>query len=285
MTDKGAILITGASTGIGRACALHMDKLGHQIFAGVRKESDAQSLKEAASDRLHPVMIDVTKADQISAAAREVEGLLGDAPLMGLVNNAGIGVGGPLEFIPMDDLRWQFEVNVFGQVAVTQAMLPLIRKGNSGRIVNVGSISGKVTTPFMAPYCASKHALEAISDAMRMELRPWNIWCSLVEPGQIQTPIWDKALQSSTEMRDKLPQEAGELYDAGLSAIQNAIEAGSKINVPAEKVAVVVEHALLSQRPKTRYVVGTDANTANFLRWFLSDTAFEAILRKLQGHP
>ncbi|HIA01024.1 MAG TPA: SDR family oxidoreductase [Myxococcales bacterium] len=285
MTDKGAILITGASTGIGRACVLRMDKLGYPVFAGVRKESDAQSLREAASDKLTPIMLDVTNAEQIAAAAKHIGDVLGDAPLMGLVNNAGIGVGGPLEFIPMEDLRWQYEVNVFGQVAVSQAMLPLMRRGDAGRIVNVGSIAGKVTTPFMGPYCSSKHALESISDALRMELRPWNIWCCVVEPGQIQTPIWDKAKESSSEMRNKLPAHAQALYEKGITAVEKAIHAGSKINVPAEKVAESVEHALVSKRPKTRYVVGTDASSANFLRWFLSDTAFEAVLRKVQGHP
>ena len=285
MADKGAILVTGASTGIGRACALRMDSMGHRVFAGVRKEADASSLREAGSELLTPVMLDVTNTEQIEAVAKTIGDALGDAPLMGLVNNAGIGVGGALEFVPMEDLRWQFEVNVFGQVAVSQAMIPLMRRGDAGRIVNVGSIAGKVTTPFMGPYCASKHALESISDAMRMELRPWNIWCCIVEPGQIQTPIWNKAKESGRDMQDKLPPEAKELYDKGIAAVEKAIDAGSKINVPAEKVAESVEHALTSQRPKTRYLVGKDASAANFLRWFLSDNAFENILRKVQGHP
>jgi len=285
VADKGAILVTGASTGIGRACALRMDSMGHRVFAGVRKEADASSLREAGSELLTPVMLDVTNTEQIEAVAKTIGDALGDAPLMGLVNNAGIGVGGALEFVPMEDLRWQFEVNVFGQVAVSQAMIPLMRRGDAGRIVNVGSIAGKVTTPFMGPYCASKHALESISDAMRMELRPWNIWCCIVEPGQIQTPIWNKAKESGRDMQDKLPPEAKELYDKGIAAVEKAIDAGSKINVPAEKVAESVEHALTSQRPKTRYLVGKDASAANFLRWFLSDNAFENILRKVQGHP
>jgi NAD(P)-dependent dehydrogenase (short-subunit alcohol dehydrogenase family) len=285
MASKGAILITGASTGIGRSCALHMDRLGHRVFAGVRKESDGRALQGEASERLMPITLDVTRSDQIAEAATLVEQALGDAPLWGLVNNAGIGVGGPLEYVPLDDLRWQFEVNVFGQVAVTQAFLPLMRKGDGGRIVNMGSISGKITTPLMGPYCSSKHALESISDAFRMELRPWNIWCCVVEPGQIQTPIWDKAKESSSEMRDKLPSVAQEQYNDGILAIEKAIENGANINVPAEKVAKAVAHALTARRPKTRYVVGTDATTGAFLRWLLSDTAFEAILRKAQGYP
>lgn len=183
-----AVVITGASTGIGKGCALALDKLGARVFAGVRKEADGAALQAEASERLTPVMLDVTDGDQIQAAVRLVQEGMGDAGVAGLINNAGIGVGGPLEFIDLDDLRWQMEVNVIGPMAMIRAFMPLIRQGK-GRIVNISSIAGRSATPFMGPYSASKHALEALSDPLRVELRLWNIHVSLIEPGAVQTPI------------------------------------------------------------------------------------------------
>src|SRR5574341_29762 len=178
------IVITGASTGIGEACALYLDELGYRVFAGVRRPSDGETLKAKASARLTPVVMDVTDVASIDRAVETVKQAVGSVGLAGLVNNAGIGVGGPLEVVPLADLRKQFEVNVIGQVAVTQAFLPLLRQGR-GRIVNMGSIAGRVVMPFMGPYSASKFALEALTDAMRLEFQPWGIQVSIVEPGAI----------------------------------------------------------------------------------------------------
>lgn len=202
-----SFVITGASTGIGRSAALHLDRLGHRVIAGVRNPGDGDALRTSASERLTPVVLDVTDADDIAQAVQVVDDALGGGPLDGLVNNAGISLGGPLEFLDIDRLRLQLEVNVVGLVAVTQALLPLLRRG-PGRIVNIGSIGGRVTSPFMGPYCASKYAVEALSDALRMELGPWGIHVSVVEPGPVHSPIWDKGREQYREYAAAMPARA-----------------------------------------------------------------------------
>jgi len=181
-------LVSGASTGIGEACALHLDRLGWRVFAGVRRQADGERLQAQSSARLTPVSLDITDEAEVAAAAKAVAEALDGGGLSGLVNNAGIGLGGPVEYLPLDHWRRQLEVNVLGQLAVTQALMPLIRNA-TGRIVFIGSISGRVATPMLAPYSASKHALEAICESMRHELRPFGIRTVLVEPGAIKTPI------------------------------------------------------------------------------------------------
>lgn len=251
------VVITGASTGIGKACALRLDQMGWHVFAGVRKERDAAALRAAASDRLRPLSIDVTDSDSIYAAAEEVQSSVDGLGLSGLVNNAGIAVGGPLEFIPIDQLRRQLDVNVTGQLAVTQAFLALLRRAQ-GRIVNMSSIAGRSATPMLGPYSASKHALEALTDSLRLELRPWGIHVSAVEPGEIDTPIWEKSLEVGKEMLAQLPPQAMELYgpliDMMLDQVANAG------GIPADEVAKSVIHALTDDNPRNRYVVGQDAH-------------------------
>jgi NAD(P)-dependent dehydrogenase (short-subunit alcohol dehydrogenase family) len=176
---QGAVVVTGASTGIGAACALRLDHLGFQVFAGVRRKEDAQALQAKASPQLMPIFLDVTDLDSITAAMHKVAITVGNSGLIGLVNNAGIAVGAPLEFIPITEFRKQLEVNVTGQLAVTQAFLPLLRLAK-GRIVNMGSITGRSATPFLGAYSASKFALEALTDALRLELRPWGIWVAIL---------------------------------------------------------------------------------------------------------
>src|SRR3954471_14417569 len=171
---RGAVVITGASTGIGATCAAHLSSLGFRVFAGVRKPEDAERAREAGHE---PLTIDVTDPESIRSAVEQV----GDAPLSGLVNNAGIAVAGPLEFIPIDEFRRQLDVNVVGQVAVTQAFLPALRRSR-GRVVFVGSIAGRSALPFLGAYAASKFAVEAVTDALRVELRPWGIDVAVVEP-------------------------------------------------------------------------------------------------------
>jgi len=269
-TDVRAVVITGASTGIGEACALRMDRLGWRVFAGVRREADGERLKQQASDRLSPVLVDVTEHASVASAAETVGAAVGEAGLAGLVNNAGIGVGGPLEFLPLDELRRQLEVNVVGQIAVTQTFLPLIRKAR-GRIVNMGSISGKMASPFTGPYGASKFAMEALTDSLRMELRPWGISVSIVEPGSIATPIWDKARASADEVERALPQEAHEHYDSAVAAMLKAVDQFAARGIPADAVARAVAHALASRRPRTRYVVGFDATVQRLLAALVPD--------------
>jgi NAD(P)-dependent dehydrogenase (short-subunit alcohol dehydrogenase family) len=181
---QGAVLVTGASSGIGEATASHLASLGFRVFAGVRKDEDAERLRE----RVTPVKLDVVDEESIATARREVEEAAPDG-LAGLVNNAGVSVSGPVEFIPLEELRRQLEVNVIGQVAVTQAFLPAIRRAR-GRIVNVSSVGGRVALPLMSPYNASKFALEAVSDSLRREVRQFGVHVAVVEPGAIRTRIW-----------------------------------------------------------------------------------------------
>src|SRR5688500_9161604 len=190
LTGRGAVVITGASTGIGRACAIDLDGRGFRVFAGVRKDEDGERLRSERPS-IEPLRIDVTDAGEIAAARDRVGEEVGERGLAGLVNNAGIAVPGPLEHLPLDEIRRQLEVNVLGQIAVTQAFLPLLRTAR-GRIVNIGSIGGRVALPLLGPYAGSKHAMEGISDSLRRELRPWGIEVSLVRPGPIATEIWER---------------------------------------------------------------------------------------------
>ncbi len=274
------LLITGASTGIGEACALHLDRAGHTVYAGVRKEADADRLVRQASDRLKPLMLDVTDEAQIEGAAKTIEEEAGG--LNGLVNNAGIARGGPLEYLPLDEWREQFEVNVIGQIAVTKAMLPLLRKGG-GRVVFIGSIGGRVATPLMGPYNASKFAIEAVGEALRHELRPWDLHVSVVEPGAIKTAIWDKGRQTADRLDEELPEEARELYADHIQAIRDGIEMQDRQGIGPEAVAKAVDHALLSPRPKTRYTVGKDAKAQAVMVRILPDKLRETIIRKVAG--
>lgn len=244
-----SVFITGASTGIGHAAALDLDRRGFCVFATVRREEDGEALAARASSRLRVLLLDVTDADAIAQAAAAVEASVGEAGLDGLVNNAGIVEPGPIEFIPLDSLRRQWEVNVTGQVAVTQALLPLLRRAG-GRIVNVGSVGGLSVLPFAGAYCASKFALEAVTDALRMELKAWDIDVVIVEPGSVATPIWTKGVGKM------LPEEAEALYGAGIRAMKQAIEANASRSISADVVARVIHKALTARRPRTRYLVG-----------------------------
>jgi NAD(P)-dependent dehydrogenase (short-subunit alcohol dehydrogenase family) len=256
-----AVLVTGASTGIGEACALRLAARGIRVFAGVRSESDGASLRQRASDGLTPVLIDVTVPDAIALARGTVADLVGPEGLAGLVNNAGVYFGGPLEFSSVDEVRKEFDVNVFGAIAVTQAFLPLLRAGR-GRIVNMSSISGRIALPFAGPYAASKFALEAISDSWRVELRPWGIRVAIVEPGEVDTPIREKVLATLRKAREAFPPEAHELY----GPVFGLAERQQRRGIPAERVAEAVEHALFARRPRSRYLVGADARFLSVLR-------------------
>jgi len=257
-SHAGAVVVTGASTGIGEATVLRLDKLGFRAFAGVRKDADAERLKQQASGRLTPLLLDVTDANSIASAAATIREALGEAGLAGLVNNAGVSFPGPLEFLPIEQLRQQLEVNVIGQIAVTQAFMPLLRKGR-GRIVNIGSIGGKMATPFLGAYNASKFAMEALTDALRQELRPWGMHVSIVEPGSIATRIWEKGQAAGDELEKTLPAQGMALYGATFSAMREAAREFEKRGIPPDEVAKFVEHALTARTPKTRYLVGFDA--------------------------
>jgi NAD(P)-dependent dehydrogenase (short-subunit alcohol dehydrogenase family) len=273
-----AAVVTGASTGIGEACALRLDRMGFRVFAGVRKDADAERLRQRTPS-LAPLFIDVTDAASIAAARERVAAAVGERGLAGLVNNAGIAVGGPLEFMPIAELRRQIEVNVIGHVAVTQSFLSLLRMGR-GRIVNIGSIAGRLATPFLGPYAASKFALEAISDALRIELRPWGIGVSLVEPGSIATPIWEKSQAKADEMKKQMTSEAHALYDAAIAAVLKVADETGRRGVPADEVAKAVAHALTAKRPKTRYLVGFDARVQAALAAVVPDRLRDGLIER-----
>jgi len=289
MSEDGAktpknVVITGASTGIGEACALRMDRHGWRVFAGVRKEADGEALKAQASDMLMPVIIDVTEQPTINVAAEAVTAAAGDAGLHGLVNNAGVGYGGPLEFLDIEELRQQLEVNVVGQIAVTQAFLPLIRQAN-GRIVNMSSIGGRMATPFIGPYNASKFAMEALTDSLRQELHPWGIHVSIVEPGSIATPIWQKSKDRVEDIKVRLPEEAMRYYGDTMDSIEKALDDFEAAGIPPDEVAKFVEHALTAGTPKTRYVVGRDAQLQRVLVKWAPDRVRDGLVRRQLGLP
>jgi len=283
-SQSNSIVVTGASSGIGEACALYLDELGYRVFAGVRNPADGEALKAKASKWLVPLLLDVTDEASINKAAGTVAAAVGAAGLAGLVNNAGIGVGGPLEVVPLADLRKQFEVNVIGQVAVTQALLPLLRQGR-GRIVNMGSIAGRATMPFMGPYSASKFALEALTDAMRMELQPWGIHVSIVEPGAIESRIWEKAGRSADEMEAAASPEAKAHYGEAVARVREAMAQAAQRAIPARVVAEAVAHALRTARPKTRYLVGPDARFRAVLAAWLPDRVQDWLLTRVLRLP
>lgn len=281
MTMK-SVLITGASSGIGRACALYLDARGFRVFAGARRGEDAERLGSDLSGHSSPLFLDVVDADSIHDCFETLSSTVGESGLHGLVNNAGISVSGPIELVPLDDFRRQFEVNVFGQVAVTQKFLPLLRAA-TGRIVNMSSISGRLTAPLLAPYSMSKFALEAFSDGLRRELRPWNIFVSSVEPGAIDTRIWNKGLDAPENDPDRKTARERELYGDAMRALRKLAEKSRDNAVPAERVAKVVHHALTAPRPKTRYLVGPDARITGHLVNVLPDRWLDALLRRVTG--
>jgi NAD(P)-dependent dehydrogenase (short-subunit alcohol dehydrogenase family) len=260
-------LVTGASSGIGAACATRLAGTGWHVFAGVRREGDAPADTEE-------ILLDVTNEDQLRAAAERIE------ELHGLVNNAGIALAMPLEFIPLDELRRQFEVNVVGQVAVTQAFLPQLRR-TRGRIVFVGSIAGRSALPFLGPYAASKHALEAIADTLRLELGPFGVDVSLVQPGTIKTPIWTKSATVADKLANGAPAELAGLYGKRTAAFRKVAQRRGARGASVEEVARAVEEALTMERPRTRKLVGLDAKVRSGIERLpdrLRDRVYERVL-------
>ena len=249
----------------------------------MRREEDGIALKETAGPNLHPLLLDVTDMRAIDTAMELMRTDRRIARLAGVVNNAGIAVGGPAELISLDDWRRQFEVNVFGVIAVIQRSLPMLREGG-GRIVNMSSIGGRVAQPFVAPYVASKHALEAISDALRVELRPWGIQVALIEPGAVATPIWEKGVTDSTA---RLAGIVGlsELYGRVTERMTAIARQQERRGVDPARVADAVAHALTAARPRTRYLVGSEARIALMLRRALPDRWWDALVLRYARLP
>ncbi|WP_375515322.1 SDR family NAD(P)-dependent oxidoreductase [uncultured Nostoc sp.] len=280
--NQRTVVVTGASTGIGQACALLLDQLGFSVFAGVRQDSDAQTLKQKGSQRLIPIFLDVTDAESIAAAVDKVTNAVGGAGILGLVNNAGVAIPGPLELLAIAEFQYQMQVNVTGQLAVTQAFLGLLRQ-NRGRIVNMGSISGRSPTPFLGAYNASKFALVALNDVMRMELRPWGISVSIIEPGSIATPIWEKSLNQSEIAQHDLSQTAQNLYGQAMNIVREKMQIIASRGISADIVAQAVVHALTAKQPKTRYLVGLDAKIGAVLKHILPDKLHDRVILYSMG--
>jgi NAD(P)-dependent dehydrogenase (short-subunit alcohol dehydrogenase family) len=272
----GTVLVTGASTGIGEATVLHLATLGFDAVGAVRKDEDAERLEARG---VRTVRIDVTDAGQIAAARDE----LADTPLAGLVNNAGIAVAAPLEFLPMDRLRQQLEINLVGQAAVTQAFLPALRS-TKGRIVMVSSIGGRVGLPLASPYNASKFGLEGLSDSLRRELRPHGVDVILIEPGGVKTPIWKKGNELAEEMLEDVPPEAETLYGGMIAKLRaETVKIEQERGIEPREVAEAIGTALTSSRPRARYLVGSDAKARAVMSRFLPDRVMDRLIGRALG--
>jgi NAD(P)-dependent dehydrogenase (short-subunit alcohol dehydrogenase family) len=276
-----AALVTGASSGIGRATVRRLDGAGWKVFAGVRKEEDAAALREESSARLEPLLLDVLDPEAIAAAAARIGAEPGG--LDGLVDNAGAAVPGPLETMPIEDFRRQIELNLVAQLAVTQAMLPSIRTAR-GRIVLISSLGGRVALPFTGAYHAAKFGLEAVGDSLRQELAPWGLRVVIVEPGSIDTPIWAAGEASADESLAGSPRMQ-QLYGAAIERYRKVIRDTAERGIPPEKVAAKVQHALEVGRPRSRYLVGLDAQIQGRLMPLLPTPVVDRIVAAFMGFP
>lgn len=264
------VLVTGAGRGIGRASAEHLARSGWQVFAGVRDEVAAKDLA-ASSPRITPVELDITVAEQVAALDAVLPPRL-DA----VVNNAGVAVGGPVETVPLEQVRHQFEVNVVGQLAVTRAVLPRLRESR-GRVVFVSSVNGRVSIPMSAVYNASKFALEALADSLRVELRPWGVRVVLIEPGCIDTDPWRGMMGLLDEVADGMSPEHRELYAAHLAGQRTLCQRLQQQTKPAATVAAAIERALTARRPPSRRLVGSDARSLAAMKTLLPARALDAV--------
>lgn len=276
------VLVTGATTGIGYASAIALAKKGYHVFAGVRKDADADRIRTQAGEGVEPIKLDVTNPAHIADAVEYITQAVGKTGLRGLVNNAGIAVVGPLEFVPMEDFNRQMNVNVNGLLAVTRAFLPLLRMA-SGRLCLISSTNGFLPIPFMGPYSISKFAVESIGDCLRNELAPWGIRVSLIEPGATQTAIWEKSRAENEALFERMPPECHELYGRIMDTMRVEAEKMVKRASPVHKVSDCVVHAITSSRPKTRYLCADGARLAWFAARWLPDTWRDFVIRNAFG--
>jgi NAD(P)-dependent dehydrogenase (short-subunit alcohol dehydrogenase family) len=259
--------------------------LGFRVFAGVRKLSDGEAVAAEAARRggvVAPVLLDVTRADQIDSAASQIVREVGTHGLAALVNNAGIPIVGPVEALPIDRWRHQFEVNLFGQIAVTRSVLPLLRVAR-GRVVLISSIAGLVGQPFLGPYSASKHALEALGDALRIELAPDGIGVTLIEPGAIKTPIWRRGEENTKAAEDEMPADLRARYADRMGKVKRMAADAEAKGLEVSACARVIVRALTARTPPVRVVVGRDAKIGAFLKAALPARVFDWFVRKAFG--
>jgi NAD(P)-dependent dehydrogenase (short-subunit alcohol dehydrogenase family) len=279
-----SVVITGSSSGIGRASALLLAKRGFQVFAGVRRPADGAELRIDGGDAIVPIILDLTEPDSIGSAADEVTRQLGGRPLHGLVNVAGIGIAGPVEYVTPAELRGVFEVDVFGQIAVTQAFLPLVRQAR-GRIVNISSVGAHIAMPFGGVLGAAKSALGVLTDALRLELRPFGVRVVTIEPGAIKTPAIHKTLGNVEARIALLPAEGAKRYGAMWRRFNQRAYAQERAGSPPEVVARTVLHALAAANPRPRYVVGKHARLLTTLARVLPDRELDAVRSRIFGLP
>src|SRR5215217_1474122 len=274
-----SVLVTGASRGIGRAIAEHLASRGWDVIAGVRSQQDADAIVTLNPQRMLSVIVDITDAGHLAALADALPERL-DA----IVNNAGVVVSGPMETVSPDDWRKQLDINVTGQLAVTQAVLPRLRQSR-GRIVFISSVNGRLSMSLIGAYCASKFALEAAADALRMELRPWHIPVSIIEPAQTDTDMWRTADAMVADVEAAMTPEQRSLYGKHIAGMKKTIPISQKMAVPARKVSAVVEEALTARRPKARYVVGVGPKLQVALMTNLPTWVCDRVLRRVAGQP
>ena len=285
-SDSRAVVVTGTSSGIGRACALLLTRNGFTVFAGVRNPEDGEALRKEAGERLLPLQIDVTDHDGVNAAARLTAGALRERgeSLYALVNNAGIGVSAPLEFQPIEDIRRSFEVNVLGQIAVTQAFLPLLRE-TKGRIVNICSIGDRIAIPFGGTLNGSKSAFAMMSESLRLELRPWGMYVCIIDPGAITTPAVDKTLGDPEGMLRRMSPDAERLYGKFYRGFIARAGERERNGSPPDVVAASVLSALRDAHPHRRYVVGKGARMLATLPKVLPAPLLDRVRMKIFGMP
>jgi len=261
--SRRSYVVTGASTGIGRACVSQLVRGGAHVWASVRTDTDAEALTRDHGDAVTVLRMDVTDAESVGAAGDQVAAA---GPLHGLVNNAGVALPAPLEHIPMDVFRHQIEVNLIGQLAVTQAMLPALRKareqGDDARIVMIGSIGGRIAAPMLGAYHASKFGLVGLADTLRAELAPSGIRVILIEPGAIATPIWNRGAEAADDLLAHAQPELVERYSAQIETARKSAARSAKRGLPPPRAAAAVVKALTAANPRPRYLVGPDAHAA-----------------------
>lgn len=282
--NKGAVLITGASSGIGKATALYLSGKGYHVFAGVRRKEQSESLTKETSGRVQPVILDVTLKDQLSVVVDLISSYIdfSRTGLVGVINNAGISIAGPLESIPLQKVRDQFEVTVFGHLSVIQATLPLLRK-ETGRVINVGTGGCHLAPPFLGPYVAAKIAMEALNDVLRRELHTWGIRVINIVPGAVETPIWEKGMSNARQDFEKYPDKAKDLYQKtfgkGLDLMSKFREKG----IPPDIVARTILKALESKRPRLHYHVGTGSFAAFLIPKLIPQRVGDLLVAKALG--
>jgi NAD(P)-dependent dehydrogenase (short-subunit alcohol dehydrogenase family) len=274
-----SVLVTGAGRGIGKSIVEHLAARGWDVIAGVRSERDAAAVTALDPQRISSVILDVTDAGHIAALNGSLPERLG-----AIVNNAGIVVTGPMETVTPDEWRKQLEINVIGQLAVTKAVLPRLRKSR-GRVVFISSVNGRLSMSLIGAYCASKFALEAAADALRMEVRPWHIGVAIVEPSQTSTDMWHTADDMVEQAVATLTPEQRDLYARHIAGMKKMIPVAQKMAVPAQRVSAVVEEALTARRPRARYVVGAGPKLQVALMTNLPAWARDRVLRRISGQP